>query len=77
MKRFQERGIKCLDLHGVRHYEVEEVVLDFCLSQQNSIPLKIICGNSKKMIDLCEKALNNSEITFQMQRYGIILITKI
>ncbi|MBT23047.1 MAG: hypothetical protein VXY87_05295 [Pseudomonadota bacterium] len=77
MKRFQERGIECLDLHGVRHHEVEEVVLDFCLSQQNFIPLKIICGNSKKMIDLCEKSLNNSEITYQMQRYGIILITKI
>ena len=66
-----------LDLHGVRHHEVEEVVLDFCLSQQNFIPLKIICGNSKKMIDLCEKSLNKSEITYQMQRYGIILITKI
>ena len=64
MKRFQERKIECLDLH-VRHHEVEEVVLDFCLSQQNFIPLKIICGNSKKMIDLCEKSLNNSEITYQ------------
>ena len=40
MKRFQERGIECLDLHGVRHHEVEEVVIDFCLSQQNFIPLK-------------------------------------
>ena len=77
MKTFVENHLLNLDLHGVRHHEVEEVVLDFCLSQQNFIPLKIICGNSKKMIDLCEKSLNNSEITYQMQRYGIILITKI
>ena len=77
MKTFLENQLLNLDLHGVRHHEVEEVVLDFCLSKQNFIPLKIICGNSKKMIDLCEKSLNNSEITYQMQRYGIILITKI
>ena len=77
MKRFQERGIECLDLHGVRHHEVEEVVLDFCLSQQNFIPLKIICGNSKKMMDICIKSLGNHGIDYDFQRYGIIMVVKI
>ena len=42
MKTFVENGITHLDLHGVRHHEVNELVLDFVLRNQESIPLVII-----------------------------------
>ena len=32
---FQERGITHLDLHGEKHYGIEELVLDFVLRHQN------------------------------------------
>jgi hypothetical protein len=65
MKTFEESGIRCLDLHGVRHDNVEIELIDFCYKYQEQIPLKIICGNSKKMMDICIKTLGN---------YGIVKI---
>ena len=46
MSIFEERGITHLDLHGVRHHDVEDDVFDFVLRHQNLLPLIIICGNS-------------------------------
>jgi hypothetical protein len=42
--------IKKLDLHGVKHDDVERVVENFVLL--NEPPLEIICGNSDKMQDI-------------------------
>ena len=39
--------MQVLDLHGVRHHDVERVVENFVLL--NEAPLEIICGNSDKM----------------------------
>ena len=77
MKTFEESGIRCLDLHGVRHDNVEIELIDFCYKYQEQIPLKIICGNSKKMMDICIKTLGNYRIDYDFQRYGIIMIVKI
>jgi hypothetical protein len=77
MKTFEESGIRCLDLHGVRHDNVEIELIDFCYKYQEQIPLKIICGNSKKMMDICIKTLGNYGIDYDFQRYGIIMIVKI
>ena len=44
MNVFQERGITHLDLHGVRHHEVKDDVIDFCYQHQTDIPLIIIHG---------------------------------
>ena len=77
MKTFEESGIRCLDLHGVRHDNVEIELIDFCYKYQEQIPLKIICGNSKKMTDICIKTLGNYGIDYDFQRYGIIMIVKI
>ena len=46
MNVFEERGITHLDLHGVRHHNVEDDVYDFVLRHQSLLPLIIICGNS-------------------------------
>ena len=77
MKTFEESGIRCLDLHGVRHENVEIELIDFCYKYQNEIPLKIICGNSKMMIDICTSSLAKQGIAYDIQRYGIIMVVKI
>ena len=68
MKTFEESGIRCLDLHGVRHDNVEIELIDFCYKYKKQIPLKIICGNSKKMMDICIKSIGNHGIEYDFQR---------
>ena len=74
---FNENGITHLDLHGVRHSDVSEEVIDFIFQYQNLIPLIIICGNSNKMIELVESSLNSNSIMFSMPRFGIIRVEKL
>ena len=45
-----------LDLHGVRHHEVERLVENFVLL--NETPLTIICGNSDRMINIVQNKLS-------------------
>lgn len=45
-----------LDLHGVRHADVEQTVEDFILLK--TPPVRIITGNSKTMQELVIKALD-------------------
>ena len=37
----------------------------------------IICGNSNRMIELVEEALNANSIVFSMPRFGIIRVEKL
>ena len=46
---------KTLDLHGVRHAEVERLVENLVLLNDD---WKIICGNSDKMIRIVRKKLD-------------------
>tara|TARA_B100001057_G_scaffold229747_2_gene230081 strand:- start:5733 stop:5966 length:234 start_codon:yes stop_codon:yes gene_type:complete len=77
MKTFVENGITHLDLHGVRHHEVNELVLDFILRHQDKIPLVIICGNSVKMISLTKSCMDSNDIKYQDIRFGLIRVEKI
>ena len=77
MNVFDENGITHLDLHGVRHSDVQDEVIDFIFQYQNLIPLIIICGNSNKMIQLVKSSLNSNSIMFSMPRFGIIRIEKL
>ena len=77
MKISKENGITHLDLHGVRHHDVSDDVIDFVYQYQNEIPLMIICGNSNRMIEIVEEALNTNSIVFSMPRFGIIRVEKI
>ena len=74
MNVFQERGITHLDLHGERHYQVSNLVLDFVLRYQKEIPLIIICGNSNKMIKVVTKELVKNTIKYSSPRFGIIRV---
>ena len=77
MNVFEERGITHLDLHGVRHHDVEDDVFDFVLSHQNLLPLIIICGNSNSMIKIVSNTLQKNSIEFSSPRFGIIRVDRI
>ncbi len=77
MKTFEEKGITHLDLHGVRHYQVDDTVIDFIYKYQNLLPLIIICGNSSKMIEIVENILQDNNIKFSTIRFGLLRIEKI
>ena len=49
--------IKKLDLHGVRHHDVERLVENFVLL--NEVPLEIICGNSDRMQEIVRFKLHD------------------
>ena len=77
MKTFEEKGITHLDLHGLRHYQVDDIVIDFIYKYQNLLPLIIICGNSSKMIEIVGNTLQNNNIKFSTIRFGLLRIEKI
>ena len=63
-----------LDLHGVRHQDVDISVENFVLTNQDSFPLTVVCGNSVKMVHLAEKVLNRIGCEYTMYRFGVITI---
>ena len=77
MNVFEEKGITHLDLHGIRHQDVNNEVLDFIYQYQSEIPLIIICGNSNRMIEIVKESLHKTSIMFSMPRFGIIRIEKL
>ena len=77
MNIFKEKGITHLDLHGLKHHDVNNEVLDFIYQYQSEIPLIIICGNSNRMIEITEASLNSNSIMFSKPRFGIIRVEKI
>jgi len=65
-----------LDLHGVRHSEVDNLVENFIFVNQYEFPLEIICGNSEKMIKLVHNTTDRLGIETHMYRYGTIIVDK-
>jgi len=67
-----------LDLHGVRHYQVDLMVENFILMNQSKVPLTIMCGNSERMIELVNKVIDRIGCEHTgMDRYGIIVVRKV
>ena len=77
MKIFIERGIIHIDLHGVKHKDVDDEILDFIYQNQDKLPLIIICGNSNKMIEIASFTLTKEGIEFSLPRFGIIRIERV
>ena len=65
-----------LDLHGVRHQDVDALVENFILMNQNSFPLTIICGNSVRMIRLAEAVIDRIGCVSVVLRFGLITIER-
>lgn len=68
---------KDLDLHGVRHSDVDRLVENYVYLNQTSLPLTIICGNSNTMIRLARDVVNRIGCEAVEPRFGIIVVTKI
>lgn len=66
-----------LDLHGVRHGEVDRIVENFIFLNQNDLPLTIICGNSERMIELVTYVTRRLGCTTAMTQYGVITIRNV
>jgi hypothetical protein len=66
-----------LDLHGVRHSEVDRVVENFILMNQSNLPLTIICGNSERMVDLVTYVTRRLGCTTAMSQYGTIIVRNV
>jgi len=77
MKIFLEKGIYNLDLHGTKHNDVDNEILDFIFQHQDKLPLIIICGNSNKMIEIASNCLKKANIEFSFSRFGILRIEKV
>ena len=77
MNVFEEKGITHLDLHGVRHHDAADEVIDFVYQHQSKLPLIIICGNSNRMIEIVENSFNSNSIMFSKPRFGIIRVEKL
>ena len=65
-----------LDLHGIRHAEVDKLVENFIYMNQGEMPLEIICGNSDKMILLVKQVTDRLRLETHMYRYGTIIIRR-
>ena len=67
-----------LDLHGVKHGEVEEMVENFILLNQQNFPLEIIYGNSNTMYGIVTQCLGHLGLTynsgFQANQFGRLLV---
>ena len=65
---------KQLDLHGVRHQDVERLVENFVLL--NELPLKIITGNSDEMRRLVVNVLERHYMNYWSFKPGQLTILK-
>ena len=65
---------KQLDLHGVRHQDVKRLVENFVLL--NELPLRIITGNSPKMLSLVSEVLDRHEFKYEQFKQGQVIILK-
>jgi len=63
---------KTLDLHGVKHAEVDRLVENFVLL--NSPPLNIITGNSQTMQEIVIRCLLKHSIKFVRWDSGVLKI---
>jgi len=51
-----------LDLHGLRHEEVDRLVENYVFL--NELPIEIITGNSDKMINIVKDVLERNEFEY-------------
>ena len=69
--------MKELDLHGTKHEDVDRIVENFVLL--NELPVRIITGNSLKMIELTKKVINKHQLKWEHHNpnFGAMTITDI
>ena len=66
-----------LDLHGIRHEDVPDMVENFVLQYQEDMPLEIVYGNSPPMRSLVEQCLEGMGFSYNegyQSPYGRLLV---
>lgn len=58
--------MKELDLHGLFHHEVKDVVENFVLLNAKELPIRIIVGNSTFMRELVLVVLRKHKFEFEV-----------
>jgi len=66
-----------IDLHGIRHRDVDRLVENFILLNQEKAPLEIVCGNSQKMINLVMEVIRRLDCENYEQLQGMIMVRKV
>lgn len=66
-----------IDLHGIRHRDVDRLVENFVLLNQEKAPLEIVCGNSQKMIDLVLEVIRRLDCESYEQLQGMVMVRKV
>lgn len=69
-----------LDLHGIRHHDVDLIVENFVFLNQEEMPLTIICGNSEKMLSIVRNVLERSNAEYfngSGHEYGLIKVHRL
>ena len=56
-------SMQILDLHGVRHHQVFDLVEDFILLSEDPV-FRIITGNSNRMLELVKEVLTKYSLKF-------------
>ena len=63
---------KRLDLHGVKHEDVDRLVENFVL--MNNPPLRIITGNSEKMMLMTLDVLNRNDFLWERWANSYVVV---
>jgi hypothetical protein len=71
-KKSKIKDPRILDLHGVRHRDVDRLVENFVLLEEP--PLTIICGNSDKMPKMITTILDRHSIDWDRWSHGVFKI---
>ena len=66
-----------IDLHGIRHRDVDRLVENFILLNQKKAPLEIVCGNSQNMINLVMEVIRRLDCENYEQLQGMIMVRKV
>ena len=61
--------MKKLDLHGIKHEDVEDLVNCFINSNFNILPIEIITGNSADMQHLVKKIVQSYKLKIEPTSY--------
>lgn len=62
--------MKELDLHGVFHSEVRDIVENFVLLHSTELPVRIITGDSFRMRNLTENILNKHKFNYSIPAHN-------
>ncbi len=66
-----------IDLHGIRHRDVDRLVENFILLNQEKTPLEIVCGNSQKMNNLVMEVIRRLDCENYERLQGMIMVRKV